>query len=155
MRRSTISKNTLGMYGPERRDDSGFRWDLLCGAGDAEGPDRFKSQYWVANVDPSDLYVQSLPGTDRYRLRADESGYNNLYLAGDWINCGLNAGCIESAVMSGLQAANASSGPPPRSWGRRILHGRLDNDPVGLSCPLMFIGIGEVEGVVVAIDGSE
>jgi uncharacterized protein with NAD-binding domain and iron-sulfur cluster len=85
----------------------GFRWDLLCGAGDRVGPERFESQFWTANVDPSDRYVQSLPGTDRVRLRADESGYDNLFLAGDWTDSGVNAGCIEAAVLSGLQAANA------------------------------------------------
>jgi uncharacterized protein with NAD-binding domain and iron-sulfur cluster len=85
----------------------GFRWDLLCGSGDGDGPDLLDSQYWRANVDPSDRYVQSLPGTDRYRLRSDESGYDNLFLAGDWTDSGVNAGCIEAAVLSGLQAANA------------------------------------------------
>jgi uncharacterized protein with NAD-binding domain and iron-sulfur cluster len=92
---------------PGAAGDDGFRWDLLCGGGDRVGPDRFESQFWTANVDPSDRYVQSLPGTDRFRLRPDESGYDNLFLAGDWTDSGLNAGCIEAAVMSGLQAANA------------------------------------------------
>ena len=68
------------------------------------------SQYWRANVDPSDQYVQSLPASGASRLQANESGYRNLFLAGDWINCGLNAGCIESAVMAGVQAANAVRG---------------------------------------------
>ena len=62
------------------------------------------------NVDPSDRYVQSVPGSDRCRLRPDESGYENLVLAGDWTDCGMNAGCIEAAVMSGLEAANALLG---------------------------------------------
>jgi uncharacterized protein with NAD-binding domain and iron-sulfur cluster len=91
--------------------DRAFRWDLLC----AHGPDsrstsgraRFGSQYWRANVDPSDRYVQSLPGTGAHRLRADGSGFDNLFLAGDWIDTGLNAGCIEAATLGGLQAANA------------------------------------------------
>jgi uncharacterized protein with NAD-binding domain and iron-sulfur cluster len=90
----------------------GFRWDLLVGGGNAEGPARLDSQYWAANVDPSDRYVQSPPGSTVHRLRADETGYDNLFLAGDWINCGLNAGCIEAAVMGGLQAANAVRGRP-------------------------------------------
>jgi len=94
-----------GVMGPE-----GFRWELLCGPGGQRGPDAFDSQYWVANVDPSDRYVQALPGSDRYRLRPDESGYDNLFLAGDWTDSGLNAGCIEAAVLSGLQAANAVRG---------------------------------------------
>jgi hypothetical protein len=68
------------------------------------------SRYTRANVDPSDRYVQSLPGTGRWRLPANGSGYENLFLAGDWIDCGLNAGCIEAAVMSGLEAANAVRG---------------------------------------------
>jgi uncharacterized protein with NAD-binding domain and iron-sulfur cluster len=86
--------------------DGHFRWELLAG----DGSD---AQYWRANVDPSDRYVQSLPGSGRLRLRADGSGYANLFLAGDWIDCGLNAGCVEAAVMAGLQAANAVRRRPP------------------------------------------
>jgi len=92
---------------PGATADGDFRWDLLCGGGSRVGPGRFDSQYWSANIDPSDRYVQSLPGTDQFRLRSDESGYDNLFLAGDWTDSGLNAGCIEAAVLSGLQAANA------------------------------------------------
>ena len=90
----------------------GFQWDLLAGGGEAEGPARLDAQYWTASVDPSDRYVQSPPGSAVHRLRTDEAGYVNLFLAGDWINCGLNAGCIEAAVMSGLEAANAVRGRP-------------------------------------------
>jgi uncharacterized protein with NAD-binding domain and iron-sulfur cluster len=97
---------------PAARDANtgAFCWDLLVGEGRALGRDRFDSQYWRANVDPSDRYVLSLPGSEKYRLRPDRSGFENLYLAGDWTNSGLNAGCIEAATMSGLQAANAVLG---------------------------------------------
>ena len=67
-----------------------------------------------ANIDPSDRYVLCVPGSDQHRLRSDESGYDNLFLAGDWTDNGLNAGCIEAAVLSGLQAANGD----PRSISR-------------------------------------
>lgn len=87
---------------PHAVGDDGFDWQRLVPA--AEGMD---GQYWRANDDPSDRYVQSLPGSDRFRLRPDESGYSNLFLAGDWTNCGLNAGCIEAATLSGLLAAEA------------------------------------------------
>jgi uncharacterized protein with NAD-binding domain and iron-sulfur cluster len=90
----------------------GFRWDVLAGDERAQGRARLDAQYWTANVDPSDRYVQSPPGSAIHRLRADEAGYRNLFLAGDWTNCGLNAGCIEAAVLSGLQAANAVRGRP-------------------------------------------
>ena len=97
---------------PRAARDGDFRWDLLCGNdGDtADDETRLDGQYLRANVDPSDRYVLSLPGTGRYRLRADESGYGNLALAGDWIDSSLNAGCIEAAVVSGIQAANAVLG---------------------------------------------
>jgi hypothetical protein len=78
-----------------------------------------------ANVDPSDRYVQSLPGSGRHRLRADGSGVDHLVLAGDWTDCGLNAGCIEAATISGIQAAAAVDGRPltdrvlgPLTWDR-------------------------------------
>ncbi|HEX5586482.1 MAG TPA: FAD-dependent oxidoreductase [Acidimicrobiia bacterium] len=92
--------------------DGDFDWNALFDPGDADGEARLDAQYLRANVDPSDRYVLSLPGTGRLRLRADESGYDNLVLAGDWIDTGLNAGCIESAVMAGVQAANAVVGEP-------------------------------------------
>jgi uncharacterized protein with NAD-binding domain and iron-sulfur cluster len=88
-------------------DDTGFNWELLVDPHNSRGLHRFDSQYWRANVSPADRYVQSLPGTTRYRLKAHESGFTNLYLAGDWIRTGLNIGCIESAVMGGLQASQA------------------------------------------------
>lgn len=94
-----------------------FRWELLCGRDGHRGPSAIDTQLCLANVDPSDRYVQCAPGSDAYRLRADESGYDNLVLAGDWTDHGLNAGCIEAAAISGLQAANAVLG---RSRGYRI-----------------------------------
>lgn len=94
----------VGEVWPGAFDADGFRWDVLHGG--------FDAQHFATNTDASDRYVQSLPGTSEYRLRADQSGYDNLVLAGDWINCGLNAGCIEAAAISGLQAANVTLGRP-------------------------------------------
>ena len=89
--------------------EDGFRWSLLCGgaSGAATGPERLEGQYWRANIDPSDLYVQSLPGTDQYRLQPGASGFRNLVVAGDWTDNGLNAGCVEGATRSGQLAAEA------------------------------------------------
>jgi uncharacterized protein with NAD-binding domain and iron-sulfur cluster len=97
---------SAGHLWPAAVDAEGhFRWELLAGDGS-------HARYCRANVDPSDRYVQSLPGTGRFRLRADGSGYRKLFLAGDWIDCGLNAGCVEAAALAGLQAANAVRGRP-------------------------------------------
>jgi hypothetical protein len=102
---------------PGSSRDGSFRWELLCGRNGQSGRDAIDTQLYLANVDPSDRYVQCAPGSDGHRLRADESGYDNLVLAGDWTDNGLNAGCIEAAAISGLQAANAVLG---RSRNHRI-----------------------------------
>lgn len=107
-----LESRSGGLWPGAAAADGGFRWELLCGADGAVGPRRLDSQYWRANVDPSEHYVQALPGTGDLRLRADASGYGNLVLAGDWIDSGLGAGCIEAAVLAGLQAANAVRGRP-------------------------------------------
>ena len=100
----------LGLFYPNAATAQGFAWHLLCGADGERGPAAVATQHVSVNIDPSDRYVQSVPGSDQYRLRPDESGYDNLVLAGDWTDCGMNAGCIEAAVMSGLEAANALLG---------------------------------------------
>ena len=99
-----------GHHLPGAVTPDGFRYDLLWGAAGRSGADAVATQHVAANVDPADRYVQSLPGSGRLRLRPDESGYDNLVLAGDWTDSGLNAGCIEAATVSGLQAANALLG---------------------------------------------
>jgi uncharacterized protein with NAD-binding domain and iron-sulfur cluster len=97
--------------GTDATDPKKFNWSLLD-APSGTGTARFDAQYWRANVNPSDRYVISLPGTTQYRLKAGDSKFANLVLAGDWVRNGLNYGCVESAVMGGLQAARALCGFP-------------------------------------------
>jgi uncharacterized protein with NAD-binding domain and iron-sulfur cluster len=63
-------------------------------------------------VNPSDRYVLALPGSVKYRLSPLDLTFDNLTIAGDWTSTGLETGCIESAVMSGLLAAHAISEKP-------------------------------------------
>jgi uncharacterized protein with NAD-binding domain and iron-sulfur cluster len=89
-----------------------FRWTLLAtpdGGPSALATDarRFDTQYWIANVNPSDRYTLSLPGTSALRISPLDGAYENLTVAGDWTACGFNAGCVEAAVMSGRLAAHA------------------------------------------------
>jgi uncharacterized protein with NAD-binding domain and iron-sulfur cluster len=100
----------VGLYLPYAVTADGFAWHLLAGVNGHRGHDALTTQHVSVNIDPSDRYVQSVPGSDKYRLRPDESGFDNLVLAGDWTDSGINAGCIEAAVLSGLQAANALLG---------------------------------------------
>ena len=89
----------------------GFDFGLLFDKDNGQGLARYDAQFFRVNVDPpSELYVQSVPGSTRYRMTADGSGVDNLFLAGDWLRTGINAGCVEAAAMGGLQAARAISG---------------------------------------------
>ncbi|MBM4361360.1 MAG: NAD(P)-binding protein [Deltaproteobacteria bacterium] len=90
----------------------GFRWELLQGAAADAGPDAIDGQFLTANVRPSDRYTQSLPGTGRNRISPLDRTFDNLTLAGDWTASGLDTGCVESAVMSGLLAAHSLTGSP-------------------------------------------
>lgn len=95
--------------------DGQFRWDLLVGGPEgeaAQGPDRLDTQFWTANVRPSDRYALAAPGKCRYRISPLDMTFDNLAVAGDWTESGLNTGCVESAVMSGLLAAHALSRSP-------------------------------------------
>lgn len=103
----------VGALWPGAVDRKGFRWGVLATEGESpRGPDRFDTQFWTANVNPSDRYVLSLPGTPMYRLSPLHMCFDNLTIAGDWTASGLDSGCIESAVMSGCLAAHALSGLP-------------------------------------------
>ena len=95
----------LGALWPKIAGPEGFAWDALVG--DGAGRERLRSQYRRVNIDPSERYVLSVPGSSRFRLPADGSGIGNVFLAGDWTKCGLDAGCVEAAVTSGVLAARA------------------------------------------------
>lgn len=97
--------------------------DLTVLAGGAEVEQRIEAQYYRSNINPTDRYVLSVPGSLEHRLRADGSGFENLWLAGDWVRTGLNLGCIESAVMSGMLASRAISGHPARISGETDFSG--------------------------------
>ncbi|MDX1500800.1 MAG: FAD-dependent oxidoreductase [Thermoanaerobaculia bacterium] len=101
---------------PRAAEDGLFRWEVLV-AGDGRAPEAadesaFDSQFWTANVNPTDRYVLSAPGTVKHRLSPLDNSFGNLTVAGDWTHCGHNMGCVESAVISGRVAAHAISGSP-------------------------------------------
>ncbi|MGB5833775.1 MAG: NAD(P)-binding protein [Thiohalocapsa sp.] len=139
-RRAEVRRNALRFLQqdirhlwPKAVDASrGFRWELLVqpepdaasetgeatdnstgeSVGEPATEARFDSQFWAANVNPTDRYVLALPGTLKYRISPLDNSYDNLTIAGDWTDCGFNEGCVEAAVMSGRLAAHAISGAP-------------------------------------------
>lgn len=92
---------------------------LLPGAMDRGkvATDKIVDRYDRVNVRPSDRYVLSVPGSGQYRRFADRSGFGRLYLAGDWTKTGMNVGCVEGAVMSGLRAARGVMKKPVKIVG--------------------------------------
>jgi uncharacterized protein with NAD-binding domain and iron-sulfur cluster len=95
-----------------------FRWEILAdgaaedGSSGPVGPEKFSTQYWRANVNPSDRYVIHTPGSFRSRISPLDMTYDNFTIAGDWTDSGFHSGCVEGAVMSGLLAAHALCGSP-------------------------------------------
>lgn len=124
--RETVRKNAVQFLSrdvralwPQSSDAAGeFRWRDLAAADPSQkaaksrGAGRFASQFWTANINPTDRYVQSLPGSIAYRISPLDMTFDNLTIAGDWTATGLDTGCIESAVISGRLAAHALSGLP-------------------------------------------
>ncbi|MEP6652160.1 MAG: NAD(P)-binding protein [Myxococcales bacterium] len=126
-----LNRDIVHLWPSATRRPGEFRWELLVDPGgrpqpkvakaeksakaakaDDAGEERLSSQYWTANVNPSDRYVLSLPGSLVHRISPLDNSYNNLTVAGDWTNCGFNEGCVEAAVMSGRLAAHAIAQSP-------------------------------------------
>ncbi len=100
----------MGKFGSVLWPDGSSRGSLNTGLlyGKGSNAERLNDQYFRPNVTPSELYVQSVPCSAQYRLTADGSGFDNLVLAGDWIDNGfIRAGFVEGTVRSGMQAADA------------------------------------------------
>lgn len=104
-------RSDIGPLWPGAVVESGaLRWELLADADEATGEARFEAHYWRANTSAWERYVLSPAGSLEHRLRAGESGFDNVVLAGDWTKNGVDGGCVEAATISGLQAAAALTG---------------------------------------------
>ena len=96
---------------PEAYIDNKFDWQVFYSDPHSILP-VLEQQYWRVNVDPSERYVLSVVDSSKYRLATDGSQFVNLRITGDWIKTGVNAGCVEAAVMAGMQTARALCGWP-------------------------------------------
>ena len=121
VRRSAIQflNSQIGQIWPKAVRNGAFRWEVLIAPDEASAPSadsadesRFDTQYWIANVDPTERYALSVPGSQKYRISPLDNTYDNLTVAGDWTACGLDTGCVEAATISGRLAAHAISNYP-------------------------------------------
>ncbi|MFD2200556.1 NAD(P)-binding protein [Shivajiella indica] len=86
----------------------GLNFQLLADIENSpDGYTRYSNQFFRANVRPTDHYTLSVPNSAIYRLKADASGFDNMFLCGDWIDFGGNVGYIDGTIQSGQQAAQA------------------------------------------------
>lgn len=103
---------------PKAFENGQFEWDVLVDRANGSGKARFDSQYWRANTSPWERYVLTPKGTVKDRLPSGDSGFANLKLAGDWTATGIDGGCVEAAVISGMDAARAITGDPTEVPGK-------------------------------------
>ena len=109
--RAFVEKDLQTLFPRTRKSGStGIEWNVLCAADSAKGTGRLAAQYWRANTTGSERYVLTPAKGVAHRLGADQSGVDNLVLAGDWTRNGIDGGCVEAAVTSGMQAARALIG---------------------------------------------
>jgi uncharacterized protein with NAD-binding domain and iron-sulfur cluster len=118
-------RNDAGELWPRGSTGRALNWDELWAEPGVEGEARLDAQFLRANFQGTERYVLTRAGSVRYRLAADESGFSNLKLAGDWTRNGIDGGSVEAAMTSGLQAAQAISGHPRTIQG---VHGWLVDD---------------------------
>jgi uncharacterized protein with NAD-binding domain and iron-sulfur cluster len=87
-------------------------WPNSAGDGGQFDRSLLASEFYRINVDPTERYVLSVAGSTGARLHSGDSGFENLFLAGDWTRVDLNLGCVEAAVQSGMTASRAICGSP-------------------------------------------
>jgi uncharacterized protein with NAD-binding domain and iron-sulfur cluster len=82
---------------------------LVCPQGpEATATEKFHGQYFRANVSPTERYTLCLPWAKQWRINVHDTGFHNLYIAGDWVHhVGVNAGFFEGAAIAGREAAQA------------------------------------------------
>lgn len=153
--RAWADKDLTRMW-PGSAKDGKFDLSLLWSEPGQTPEEAFQSQYFRQNFYGSERYVLSVPGSVQYRLPPDDSGFENLYLAGDWTRCGINAGCVEAATISGLMAARGLTGHPFQVVGEGdLLPDGTPEDAVELQSPYAqtanwpltpFYGTGTLDG---------
>ena len=105
-------------------DPAALDYDVLVAPKGGTGVTRFEQQYFRANVDPTECCVSTLTGATDARLDADGSGFENLYLAGDWIHTVTDTVCVESATSAGKMASRAICGSPRDIPGEHFFFGK-------------------------------
>jgi uncharacterized protein with NAD-binding domain and iron-sulfur cluster len=92
---------------PTVRSANGFNYGLLVDPHNGKDSARLQAAYLRANYEPHALCTLALPGKTPYRMKADGTGYSNLFVTGDWIDNNVLLACVEGAFQSGIRTARA------------------------------------------------
>jgi len=125
----TLHAGALWPNAADKHDPRALNWYFLHDPLERDGEARLEAQHIRGTLNPSERYILSEPGLTKYRLRPHETGIANLLHTGDHTFTGVNASCVEAAVMSGMAAARRLCGhpatipgdvePTPGPWGER------------------------------------
>jgi uncharacterized protein with NAD-binding domain and iron-sulfur cluster len=94
---------------PGTTDADGFNFSLLFDPSNGARRDRLRAQYRRINGEPQQTCTLALSGASDCRLSAEATGYDNLYITGDWIANGVYIACVEGAFQAGIRTARAVS----------------------------------------------
>ena len=108
----TFLQSAAATLWPAAGRPGAFDWNALWAPAGAVDEDRLRAQYWRVNSDPTEQYVISAAGTSKVRLRADQTGFDNLLIAGEWVDTAINISAIESTAIAGMRVARAICGAP-------------------------------------------
>eukprot|EP01065_Artemidia_motanka_P027193 TRINITY_DN32411_c0_g1_i1.p1 TRINITY_DN32411_c0_g1~~TRINITY_DN32411_c0_g1_i1.p1 ORF type:complete len:773 (+),score=268.30 TRINITY_DN32411_c0_g1_i1:88-2406(+) len=107
---------------PNTVKDGRSIYDWMVAPPGVKGRDRLRHQYWRTNADPSEQYVLSTAGSINHRPspagpgslspKAPVAGnaFRNMIVVGDIARTGIDSGCAEAAVTSGLMASHTMTG---------------------------------------------
>lgn len=76
------------------------------------GLERFEAQYFRSNINPTECIVGTPANSTRFRIEPHQTGIVNLVVCGAWTKTGIDASCVEGAVISGMKAARAITREP-------------------------------------------
>jgi uncharacterized protein with NAD-binding domain and iron-sulfur cluster len=94
------------------KDNAGKLWPKACPDAKGLDPAQVLEAHHGVNIGLSEQYVQTFPGSTKFRLAPDKSSFENALLAGDWTLSSINGGSVEAAFESGKRAAEAIAGAP-------------------------------------------
>lgn len=105
---------------PTARGGDGFNYGLLVDERNGKDVARLAAAYQRGNYEPHELCTLALPEKTQYRMRADATGYSNLFVSGDWTDNGVYLACVEGAFQAGIRTARAvaaHTGGPVEKYG--------------------------------------